>query len=103
MQSFRITCRLFENGRMKLKTDREKYFRTSSLPLAVFLYTKGQQIAGLNPTDSPGKKEFAFAASVRLDELADKYKFGYRNDPDLLVQVRVYEHARNELLDRINE
>ncbi len=70
---------------------------------ATYLYAKNQQIAGINPTDSPGKKEFAFIRSDRLDELEDKYKFGDRNAPDLLVPVHLYEHARNELLDRLND
>lgn len=80
-----------------------RYFRTTSLQLAVFLYTKQQQIAGINPLGESSKKEFAFIVTPQLEELADKYKFGDRNDPDLLVPIHLYEHARNELLDRLNE
>jgi hypothetical protein len=38
-----------------------------------------------------------------LEDLVEKYKFGERNDADLLVPVHKYEQARNELLDRLNE
>ncbi len=80
----------------------ERYFRTSSLPLSIFLYSKGQQIAGIDFVSNSSKKEFAFVFSPCLEELVEKYKFGERIDPDLLVQVHLYERARDELLDRLN-
>lgn len=80
----------------------EKYFRTTSLPLAIFLHAKGQQIAGINRLSTSTKKEFAFVLSLHLVELVDKYKFGERSDPELLVSVPLYENARNVLLDRLN-
>lgn len=80
----------------------ERYFRTSSLPLAIFLYSKGQQIAGIDFVSNSSKKEFVFVFSPYLEELVEKYKFGERTDPDLLVQVHLYERARDELLDRLN-
>lgn len=80
----------------------ERYFRTSSLPLSIFLYSKGQQIAGIDFVSNSSKKEFAFVFSSCLEELVEKYKFGERIDPDLLVPVHLYERARNELLDRLN-
>ena len=87
---------------MTVRTD-ERYFRSTSLPLATFLFAKGEKIAGVSPTDNPSKKEFVFASNNRLDELVDAYKFGERHAEDLLVPVHVYENARNELLDRLNE
>lgn len=84
-----------------MKTDGERYYRTTALPLAVFLFAKSQQIAGVNPTDEPGKKEFVFVRTDYLEELVDKYKFGDRDDPDLLVNIHVWEYARNTLLDRL--
>ncbi|OHA72701.1 MAG: hypothetical protein A3A27_02435 [Candidatus Wildermuthbacteria bacterium RIFCSPLOWO2_01_FULL_47_18] len=83
--------------------DRDRYFRTTSLTLATFLYVKDQQIAGIDCVSDSTKKSFAFVLSDRLAELVDKYKFGERNDADLLVPVHKYEQARNELLDRLNE
>ena len=71
--------------------------------MAVFLYTKNQQIAGVNATGNFNKKEFVFMSIPYLEELVDTYKFGDRNDTNLLVPVHLYEHARNELLDRLNE
>lgn len=79
-----------------------RYFRSSSFPLVVFLFCKNEQVAGINPTDNPTKKEFAFLLTPRLEELVDLYKFGDRNDPELLVPVHFYEQARRELLDKLN-
>ncbi|MSU73934.1 hypothetical protein EXS56_02210 [Candidatus Kaiserbacteria bacterium] len=81
----------------------QKNFRTTSLPLATFLCAKGQKLAGIYQTESAAKKEFAFLSGANLDELIDAYKFGQRDSEDLLVPVHLYEHSRNELLDRINE
>jgi hypothetical protein len=82
---------------------KDRHFRTASFPLAVFLYTKQQQFTAIDPTEDPGRKEFAFSKTDRLEELVDKYKFGDRGDPDLLVEVHAYEQARRDLLDRLND
>jgi hypothetical protein len=88
---------------MTLKSDQQRYFRTTSLVLATFLCAKGRQVAGVHPTDSSSKKEFAFISDALLEKLVDAYKFGERDSEDLLVAVHLYEHARNEMLDRLNE
>lgn len=86
-----------------MKKDSDRYFRSASFPLVVFLFTKGEQVAGINPTDNPSKKEFAFVASPRLEGLVHLYKFGDRSDPELLVSAQLYEQARRELMDRLND
>lgn len=82
---------------------KDRYYRSASFPLASFLFTKGEQVAGINPTDNPSKKEFSFISRLRLEELVYLYKFGDRDDPELLVPVHLYEQARRELLDRLND
>ena len=79
------------------------YFRTSSFQLVTFLYCKGEQIAGIYPTDIPSKKEFSFVISPTIERLVDIYKFGDRKDPELLVHASLYEQSRRELLDRLND
>ena len=88
---------------MKTKTDSDRYFRTCSFPLITFLYAKEQQIVGINQINNSGKKEFCFLHSEELQDLVYKYKFGGRNDPGLFVSALVYEQARRELLDRLND
>ena len=89
---------------MDIKIDRDgRYFRSSSFPIVVFLFCKGEQVAGVNPTDNPTKKEFAFVLTPRLSELVELYKFGDRTAPELLVNVHLYEQGRRQLLDRLND
>jgi hypothetical protein len=86
-----------------MKKDSNRYFRSSSFPLVAYLYTKGEQIAGVNPTENPSKKEFVFVTNPHLEELVNLFKFGDRDDPELLVPVHLYEQGRRELLDRLND
>ncbi len=81
----------------------DRYFKSASFPLVAFLFAKGEQVAGINPTDNPTKKEFSYILTPRLQELVDLYKFGDRNDPELLVNVYLYEQGRRQLLDRLND
>jgi len=83
-----------------LKAD--KYERITNLNLACFLYALDCPIAGVNPIDR-NQKEFAFVKTDRLEELVWTYKFGEKDDENLLVNVHKLEYARRYLLDRINE
>ena len=84
------------------RNDGERYFRSSSLPLATFLFAKEQKVAGIHPLEGK-KREFVFVKTSRLEELVDKYKFGERNEEDAMVDARLLERARQELLDRVHE
>lgn len=81
----------------------DRYFYTSQFPLAAYLCAKGHQIAAINSTDDPGRKEFSFIRTDELQRKVDLYKFGNRGDPDLLVAVHAYEQARRSLLDQLND
>ncbi len=80
-----------------------KTYRQSSFTLACFLVAKGQPITGIDATENPNKKEFLFVNNSQLKRLVDIYKFGDRANPDMLVNVHVYEQARRELLDRLKD
>lgn len=86
-----------------MKKDKDKkYEYITNLNLASFLYALDCQIAGINAIDS-NQKEFSFVKTDRLDELIWTYKFGDKDDDNLLVNVHRLEYARRYLLDRINE
>lgn len=84
------------------KTNSDQHFRTTSLTLSVFLWAKEQPITGIHKLDG-ARKEFVFSKTPYLEELVDKFKFGARNDEDVLVDARLLEHARQTLLDRVHE
>lgn len=79
-----------------------KYFRTQKFNLATFLYVNDQPIVGMNQV-GPGVKEFVFPLSAELEELVETYKFSTQEDVGLLVSVKKYEQARNELLDKLKD
>ena len=81
----------------------DRHYRSTSFPLVAFLFAKGEQVSGINSTDNPSKKEFTFVSRPRLEELVELYKFGDRNDTELLVSAHAYEQSRRELLDRLND
>lgn len=80
---------------------KDKYFRTTNLNLAVFLFASNQQVCGIEPV-SGEQKSFAFIKTDFLEELVWLYSFGDKDDERLLVQVHKYEQARRELLDKLN-
>lgn len=82
--------------------DKEKYYRTSGLNIAVFLFVNNYQIAGINAVNGT-QKEFVFINSPALEEMVSIYKFGAKDDERLLVGVHHYEHSRKTLLDRLND
>ena len=47
--------------------------------------------------------ETLMPALDELEQLVEKFKYGSRSDPDLLVEVHAYEQARRDLLDRLND
>ena len=81
---------------------KNKYFRTTNLNLAVFLFASDQQVCGVDPVGAE-QKSFAFIKSDFLEELVWLYSFGDKNDDRLLVSVHKYEQARRGLLDRLND
>ena len=81
--------------------DENRYFYSSSFPLACFLFAKDVQMS--SPKDvGNGKKEFVWIKTSQLEELVDLYQFGSKDDESLLISVRVYEQSRRELLDILN-
>lgn len=87
---------------MEIKKDEDRYYRTTNLALAIFLFAHHQQVAGINETGDSSEKQFAFIRATQLDELIQSYRFGPNSDPNLMVNVRLYEEARRFLLDRLN-
>lgn len=85
-----------------MKKDTDRYIRTTNLNQAVFLYSKDQQIAGINVINK-NRKEFVFIKTNPLEELIWLYRYGDRDDERLLVEIHRYEQARHEILDRLND
>ncbi len=89
-------------NKIKMNTkDENRYFYNTSFPLACFLFSKNMQMS--QPRDvGGGKKEFVWIKTPILEELVRTYKFEQKDAKELLISVRVYEQARRELLDILN-
>ncbi len=85
-----------------MKTDEKRYFRDSNFQLCNFLYAQGEKLVNVDSLEG-GIKEFVFVKDDRLEELKEKFLFGDKDDPDLMVQVKVYEEARRQLLSFIKD
>ena len=81
---------------------KDKYFCTTNLNLATFLYVKSCQMVGINSKGGE-QKEFAFIDSPELQVLSRFYKFGPQENDMLLVPIHQVEYARKILLDRLND
>ena len=79
----------------------EKYFYSTSFSLASFLYSKGMQMSEPRKLGNR-QKEFTWIRTSELESLVDIYKFGLKEEKELLINVRDYEQARRELLEIIN-
>ena len=79
----------------------ERYFYSTSFQLACFLYSKGMQMSV--PREVGRKqKEFVWVRTSELDKLVDCYKFGLKEEKELLINVKDYEQSRRELLEILN-
>lgn len=78
----------------------DRYYRTSDLNLATFLYAKVQSMPEVQWLDGE-KKEFALKKTDYLDELERVFRFGDTSDKRLLVNVKFFIEAREQLLDKI--
>ena len=78
----------------------DKYYRTSDLNLATFLFTKVQNVPEVEWLDGE-KKEFAFDKTDYLEDLIHTYLFGNSSNEELLVNVKFFIQAREQLLDKI--
>lgn len=85
---------------MDYTKDENRYFYNTSFSLACFLYSKGIQMS--EPRSFGKQKEFVFIKNSKLEKLVDAYKFGLKEDKNLLINVREYEQSRRELLDILN-
>lgn len=78
----------------------DKYYRTSDLNLATFLFAKVQDMPEVDWLEGE-KKEFAFDKTKQLEELIRSYSFGDTSDKRLLVNVKFFIEAREQLLDKV--
>jgi hypothetical protein len=76
-------------------------YSTSNTNLAIFLKTKGYQLSGIEDDIISGKKIITLKGDADIDDLAELYKFGDKDDTRLKVSVKELEESRREIVGLI--
>lgn len=79
---------------------KDKYYRTSDIDLASFLFVKFRNVPEPQWVDGE-RKEFPFEKNPYLEELVEVFLFGDSRDERLLVSSRELLIARKQLLAKI--
>lgn len=78
----------------------DRYFRTSNLYAAAFLFAKGLSLVNIDKT-SPRKAQFVFEDSPERELLIQQYNFAPRDSKDCLVDARQFIFALKTLKERL--
>jgi len=80
--------------------DTDKYFKTPSFQLAVFLYVKGQELVGLDWVDER-RAAFVFIDTPMREYLVNVFNFGKPDDPEAVVDIRKALMSSKLLKDKL--
>jgi len=80
--------------------DTDKYFKTPSFQLAVFLYVKGQELVGLDWVDER-KAVFVFIDTPMREYWVNVYSFGRSDDPEAMADIRKVLLSSKLLKDKL--
>ena len=82
---------------MKKTAQDERYYRTSSLATASFLFAKGFELANIDKTENPKRALFVFPNSPELDIQQHIFNYSSDDSPDLLISARTLFTAIKQL------
>lgn len=82
------------------KNDSDRYFRTSNLYAAAFLFVKGLVLVNIDKVTS-SKSQFVFEETPEREHLLQQYNFAPENALDCSVDVRKFIFALKTLKERL--
>jgi len=82
------------------QNNEDKYYRTTHFDLAIFLFTKGMELAGIVPIDDR-RCEFAFIDTPEREKLVGAFQFGKENDLSVMVDARKIIFASKNLKNKL--
>lgn len=83
---------------MKIKNN-EKYYETTSFPLANFLYAKNFQLVDIDKTEP--RFHFVFINSPELEISVESFLIGKEDNQEVLIDARKMTLANKVLKDRM--
>ncbi len=87
-----------ENKNLKQEN---KYFRTASFYLAVFLLVKGLELVNIDRTNNAQKAQFVFIDSPEREFWLEAFNFAKENSPEVMVDARKFVMAIRMLKDKL--
>jgi len=84
-----------------MKMNIERYFRTNNFNLAVFLFTKGINLANIDRLDNQKRATFVFVESPQTEELIHEFDYAKENDGIVMVDARKLIYATKQLKDKL--
>lgn len=77
-----------------------RYYRTKSLKIASFLFSKNQELAGVHKIDNR-TSEFVFVDSPECHVLVNSFDYSAEDDQNVLVDARKLLIAEKTLKEKI--
>lgn len=81
--------------------NQDKYFRTNSFNVAVFLFTRGIALVNIVKTADPRRKSFVFLDFPEREWLLERFNFAKEDDPEVLVDARKMAKAMKALKEKL--
>lgn len=72
---------------MSIQSD-NRYFRTTNLYTACWLYAKGFELANIDKTADPKRAQFVFPNSPELEAAVHIFLYSLDSSPELLINAR---------------
>lgn len=85
----------------KDKNYENRYFRTASFYLAVFLLVKGLELVNIDKISNSKRAYFVFLDCPEREFLVRSFNFGKENLPEVMVDARKFTMAIKLLKDKL--
>jgi hypothetical protein len=81
----------------------QEYFKTNNFYLAVFLFTKGLELTGIDNTYNSRQKTFKFKDTPQRQIYVEAFAFGKKNCNEIMVDARDFQAGIKFLKERLNQ
>ena len=88
-------------GKTKSIGKNDKYFRSSSFYVAVFLFAKGLELVDVDKITDSKRAQFVFRDSSEREFLLQNYNFARVDAPEVMVDARKLVTAIKMLKDKL--
>lgn len=79
----------------------DRYFKTSSFQLALFLFVKKMELANIDKTENSKRATFVFVDCPEREDLLQAFTYGKENDSSVMVDARTLITATKTLKEKL--